>query len=210
MKQSEKIDQIAIALSNVQAEDLLALTDSTNPFFNSKYADLSSVWEVIRKPLVENNLSVAQTFDISDDGSPIIITTLMHSSGQWLRGKLKMKPDKPGPQAVGSCITYGRRYSLAAMIGVCPEDDDANGATKKNKKDSKNMANSSPEPKTMVGDATENQINAITKIAAKKSLDETEALKIMEWYSKGRKLSKQQASEMITGFEKIFGDYTIS
>lgn len=69
---------------------------------------------------------------------------------------------------------------------------------------------SKPNTKTMSGDATENQINAIIKIAAKKSLDEAEALKIMKWYTKGEKLSKQQASEMITGFEKIFGDYTIS
>jgi len=206
MEQSEKIDQLAIALSKVQSESLLALTDSTNPFFNSKYADLSSVWGVTREPLVKNGLSVAQTLDIAEDGSPIIVTTLMHLSGQWLRGRLKMKPDKPGPQAVGSCITYGRRYSLAAMIGVCPEDDDANSATKNQKTNGKTR----PPQQAMTGDATENQINAINKIGSKQNLSEIEVTEIMAWYTGGDSLSKQKASEMITGFEKIFEDFLSS
>jgi hypothetical protein len=132
MDQSENLNELATALINVQATEIFALTDKENPFFKSKYADLSSVWIAIREPLTSNNLCAIQTMDSEEDGTPVVVTTLAHKSGQWIRGRLAIKPDKPGPQALGSAITYGRRYSLAAIIGVCPEDDDANSATKRN------------------------------------------------------------------------------
>ena len=124
MEQSDKIDELAKALNKVQANKLFALTDKSNPFFKSKYADLSSVWEAVRDPLLENGLSVAQTFAQSDTGSINIVTTLLHESGQWIRGCLTMPILKQDPQAAGSSITYGRRYALSAMLGICPEDDD--------------------------------------------------------------------------------------
>ena len=134
MKTSPEINEIAAALSKVQQEGLFALKDSNNPFFKSKYADLSSVWEVSRKPLTDNGLSVAQPLSYGRDGSPIITTLLMHTSGQWISGDCKIKPDKETPQAYGSAITYARRYSLASMLGVCPEDDDAESAMRRENK----------------------------------------------------------------------------
>ena len=121
MEHSEQIDKLAKALNKVQATELFALKDKTNPFFKSKYADLTSVWDAIRQPLVENGLSIVQTFDVDQD--PIIVTTLLHESGQWLRGSLKVPMVKNDPQAMGSAITYGRRYSISSIIGVCPTDD---------------------------------------------------------------------------------------
>ena len=132
MEQSQEINELAMAVNAMQKEPLFALKDSSNPFFKSKYADLSSCWDAARKPLTDNGLCVIQTMDHDEVGNTIIVTTLAHTSGQWMRGRLAIKPVKEDPQGVGSAITYGRRYSLASIIGLCPEDDDGEKATHPN------------------------------------------------------------------------------
>lgn len=124
---SEEIQEIAKAMNNLQKETMDVIADSENPFFNSKYPDLASVWSVIRKPLTDNGFSIIQTTEPTDTGV-VIITNLLHVSGQWMKGKLYMPAEKMTPQKVGSAITYGRRYSLMAMVGVSPIDDDAEEA----------------------------------------------------------------------------------
>ena len=57
-------------------------------------------------------------------------TTLMHSSGQWLRSKIKLPLSKVDAQGVGAAVTYGRRYGLSAMVGIAQYDDDANSIRK--------------------------------------------------------------------------------
>lgn len=124
MEQSELINELAMALSKAQGKITGALKDSANPFYKSKYADLASIWDACRGPLSENGLAVVQT--LSNDGENIsITTTLMHSSGQWIRSALGIKPVKSDPQGIGSTITYARRYALAAITGVAQIDDDA-------------------------------------------------------------------------------------
>lgn len=127
---SEQINELAAALSKAQGAMLGAVKDSSNPFFKSKYADLSAVWDACRAALKANGLSVTQTTDGDDASVVTVITTLMHSSGQWIDGSLTMRPKVADPQGIGSTITYARRYALAAMVGVCPEDDDGNAASR--------------------------------------------------------------------------------
>lgn len=136
MEQSDSINDLAVALVKVQGALGGAKKDSKNPFFNSDYADLKSVWECCRDLLSKNGLCVIQTNGGTAE-SPSVITTLAHISGQWIRGELHMTPDKKGPQGTGSAITYARRYALAAIIGIYQADDDAEGATDRNKKQSK-------------------------------------------------------------------------
>lgn len=128
MEQSESIAELAKALANAQSEMGAALADSSNPFFKSKYADLGSVIASSRPHLTKHGLSVTQFTDSSENNSIRVWTQLMHGSGEWIRSKIDMKPQKPGPQEVGSCITYARRYGYAAMVGVYQEDDDGNRA----------------------------------------------------------------------------------
>lgn len=128
MNHSEHINEIAAALSKAQAVIAGAVKDKTNPHFRSAYADLASVWDACRKPLTDNGLSVAQTA-ATDEGRVCVTTLLMHASGQWISDTLAMRPTKDDPQGVGSCITYARRYALAAIVGVSPEDDDGNAAS---------------------------------------------------------------------------------
>jgi len=123
MYQSEQINELAFALSKAQSEITPAIKDSVNPFFKSKYADLSNVWDACRTPLTKNGLTVIQTMDYKED-KIFLVTTLAHSSGQWIKSILPIIPNKQDAQGIGSAITYMRRYSLAALVGVTTDEDD--------------------------------------------------------------------------------------
>lgn len=124
---SENISELMSALSKAQGKIQPAAKDKANPFFKSKYADLSSVWEACRAPLSENGLAVTQTVTQRPEGMTLI-TILGHASGQWIKSEMVIIISKPDPQALGSALTYFRRYSLAAIVGVAPDDDDGEKA----------------------------------------------------------------------------------
>jgi hypothetical protein len=106
------------------------LRDSANPFFKSKYADLSSVVEAIREPLSANGLSYVQVVHDAESSAKVE-TLILHSSGEWLScGAVSVPVAKADAQGFGSAMTYARRYSLSAAFGVAPEDDDGNAASK--------------------------------------------------------------------------------
>jgi hypothetical protein len=131
MQTSEAINEIATALAKAQGEMGGAVKDSANPFFKSKYADLASVWEACRGPLSKNGLAVLQSPSVSRDehGAYVAVETrLMHASGQWFCDTIIVAAKEDSPQAVGSAITYLRRYALQSFAGVAPEDDDAEAA----------------------------------------------------------------------------------
>lgn len=127
MNRSENINELAAALAAAQAHITGAAKDSVNPHFKSRYADLASVWDACRAPLTEHGLSVVQTTHAADNGV-LLITTLLHTSGQWIAGELPIGADWKNPQAVGSWLTYARRYALAALVGIAPDDDDGEAA----------------------------------------------------------------------------------
>ena len=126
MKQSESITDLATALCLAQAEMGGAIKDSTNPFFNSSYADLSSVIKVIKEPFAKWGLSFVQLPVTSAGGNGVGVSTmLMHKSGQWLQGEYLLPMDKLTPQGAGSAITYARRYALQSLVGIPSVDDDS-------------------------------------------------------------------------------------
>jgi len=127
MNQSNSIAALAAALAKAQAEMSGAAKDSANPYFKSKYADLESVWSACRKPLTDNGLSVIQTSQPTKHGL-MLVTTLAHSSGEWIRGYMPILAKDATAQSQGSGITYARRYALAAICGVYQADDDAEAA----------------------------------------------------------------------------------
>ena len=123
---SEQINELAAALAKAQGQMTAANKDSTNPHFKSLYADLASIWDAIRGPLSTNGLAVVQ-IPSAGEGYVHIDTTLMHSSGQFIDGRLSMASGTT-PQQIGSAITYARRYALSAITGIAPDDDDGNAA----------------------------------------------------------------------------------
>jgi hypothetical protein len=129
---SPELTELAKALAVAQSQIEGAMKGKVNPHFRSKYADLTSVWEACREPLSKNGLSIVQQ-PVADGDRVGVVTTLLHQSGEWMRSTLWMKPERPGPQAAGSCITYCRRFSLASFVGVCPEDDDGEKAEGRDK-----------------------------------------------------------------------------
>jgi ERF superfamily len=62
----------------------------------------------------------------------VLVTTLSHLSGEYIKSVLPLNPVKNDPQSMGAAITYARRYALAAIAGVCPSDDDAESAMNRN------------------------------------------------------------------------------
>jgi hypothetical protein len=129
MRTSEQINELAAALSKAQGAMEAAKKDESNPYFKSKYADLAGVIEVSQKPLADNGLSLIQGGGWVEGTKTVKLTTrLMHSSGQWIEDDISVEVEKPTSQAVGSAITYCRRYSMQAFIRVAAEDDDAEGA----------------------------------------------------------------------------------
>jgi hypothetical protein len=129
-KRSASIAKLVSALSKAQSEIVGAIKDSENPHFRFKYADLASTWDACRRPLTKNELAVLQP--VSASGPHVTVTTILaHASGEWISEALTLTAQQNTPQGVGSAITYGRRYGLAAMVGIAPEDDDGNAASQR-------------------------------------------------------------------------------
>lgn len=129
MNRSEAINELATALGKAQAAIKGAVRGSTNPFLKTTYADLTAVWDACRAQLTGNGLSVSQGLRSIEAGVEVE-TMLMHSSGQWISETLALPVSKHDAQGFGSAITYARRYSLAALVGVpnMEEDDGGNAA----------------------------------------------------------------------------------
>lgn len=128
LRRSDSLGNLAGALALAQGEISNAQRDSKNPFFKSKYASLASTWEACRTPLAKNGLAVLQP--VTTRGRSVIVTTLLvHASGEWIEERLILTSKEDTPQALGSVITYGRRYGLGGMVGVAPADDDGEAAT---------------------------------------------------------------------------------
>lgn len=118
---SAEINEVSAALSAFQGEVEQPTLNRENPYFKSRYVDLSGVLKATQPVLAKNGLSVTQIIDGGD-----IITLLSHKSGQWFKsvcpiGSYKSQQDR------GSAITYTKRYAICAILGIAADtDDDAN------------------------------------------------------------------------------------
>jgi len=177
--QSETIGALAAALAKAQGSLNAALKDSKNPHLKNKYADLASIWNAAREPLAANELAVIQTTDDSGDGGQYLVTTLAHSSGEWIKGYLRISTegavrDQSGNlkgvnyyQALGSSISYMRRYALAAIVGVIQDDDDGNGSSGNGNTQQRQQAPPPPPPPPKKDPTTDRDRNAIISAVEK-------------------------------------------
>ncbi len=128
MTKSENIKNLIIALHKFQAEAKPVVKDSTNPFYKSRYADLSAIIEATQEGLSKNGLAISQTTDI-ENGVNVLETTLFHISGEWITGRYVLTPNKPNdPQAMGSALSYARRYNISSILNLATTDDDGEKA----------------------------------------------------------------------------------
>lgn len=139
-EQSESVQNIAKAIVSAQKEMEPLIKNAENPFFKSKYADLKACYQACASTLSDAGIAVVQGAGGADNGGVVIYSSFIHSdSGEWMRSSLTLYPKKDkDPQAVGSAITYGRRYLLCAMAGLAPEDDDGNYSSGKHNEESEN------------------------------------------------------------------------
>lgn len=189
---SPELGKLFEALSKTQAMIVGAKEDSHNPYFKSKYADLSSVWEACRLPLSENGLSVVQSMETVGD-KICLVTILGHSSGQWIKSCLPVPITKSDPQTLGSALTYCRRYALSALVGVCPIDDDGEAAM--NREPPKELLISTKQSDhlyDLIGN-DEKLKNNILKWCGVENLD---LMPVSKYHAAIKELEKRKAKEM--------------
>lgn len=128
LNRSSTIAALAAALSAFQGEVESIKKDADNPFFKSKYASLENIIATTRATLAKHGLAVTQ-LPIGDNE---LTTILLHKSGEFIETTVRLNAKDRTPQAIGSAITYMRRYTLSAILGLATdEDDDGNHATHK-------------------------------------------------------------------------------
>lgn len=190
MNKSESISELTKALVKVQANIKPAVKDANNPFFKSSYADLNSIWDSCRDLLTSNGLAVIQT-TAPVENAVVVETVLAHTSGEWISGELFLPLTKQDAQGVGSAITYGRRYGLAAIVGIVADVDDDGNAASKNGNGKVELAHPG-------------QITAIQKMCAAKGLEIKDF--ILASYpdvKASADLTKAQAQELITKLNAV-------
>lgn len=131
--QSAETAELAKALIVVQRGLQPAVKDATNPFVHNRYATLNSVMDSCRDALLSNDIWMTQFPVPADPGYLGLVTKLTHAkSGQWQASLAVVPLPKADPQGMGSAMTYARRYSLSAMLGIVTDaDDDGTGACAK-------------------------------------------------------------------------------
>jgi hypothetical protein len=169
--------ELFAALVKAQAEMGNAPKDGKNPHFRSNYATLQSVVDTIKPVFGKHGLGYVQHFHEMDGGIGIE-TVILHESGQQLsNGILRVPATKQDAQGYGSAITYGRRYSLQAAVGIAPEDDDGNAACAPAKR-----PGNGDKPQPTEAQVLNGVLNQIWEKCQTKSMDKPTMLKSMSDY----------------------------
>lgn len=126
MNKSESISKLAMALVKAQAEMPVALFDAKNPFLKYKYATLGAVVSASKPILSKFGLAITQ-FPFSQEGRVGVTSILLHESGEYIEYSISLVPETTKgmtlSQATGVVITYLRRYSWAAILGMYADED---------------------------------------------------------------------------------------
>jgi hypothetical protein len=148
MRTSESVAKIFPDFIKAQGEFKDAEKNGTNPFFKSEYSTLQDVFSAVRPALSKFGLAVIQAPEIGEgqgQRSVKVVTRIVHTSGEWIESDISVELKESGPQPMGSAVTYLRRYSLAAMMGIASEEDDDGNATS-TKKQTHEQSQKSPAP----------------------------------------------------------------
>lgn len=119
------MQKLAKALLTFRKEIESIKKDADNPFFKSKYADLSSILEGIKNPLEKSGLALTHYPRYNESGYMLVSTLIEVESGENLQAEFPIFWNKA--QEIGSSITYARRYNTLAILDIpTDEDDDGN------------------------------------------------------------------------------------
>ena len=202
---TEKKDTLLAAFAAALTEMPSPALDKINSAFGrSKYASLGSYLEACRPHLARFGLAVASDLESTADGNLMCWTVIRDATGDSVRlAPVPVKVDLAKPQATGSAITYARRYSLSAALGVVgDEDDDANATNepKPQPKVSMPKAIEKAAPKPVVNEDTGYEVVRIDSVDTKEGVAKTTGKPWCMW------IVKTDAGEEFTTFSATVGD----
>ena len=122
MRTSTSISAIAKALAAASADLRNPAMDATNPGFKSKFISLVGLIDSLRAPLHAHGIIVLQPVSSPVAGRVRVTTTLLHSSGEWMSSTADLASGATA-QSFGTAVSYLRRYTLQAMLGVSGDAD---------------------------------------------------------------------------------------
>jgi hypothetical protein len=241
MNQSESISNLAEALIALQAELPVIPFDSVNPFYKSNYASLKAILSIVRPLLVKHDLTVTQ-LPSSPNPPPLEVSTitaavpnapstsraftlvglstrLVHSSGEWIEDEIHVpiEADPRAAQITGSIITYLRRYSLSALLGILA-DEDTDGEPPDNEKPQpkakapSNSQQPNGKPELKPTKAQIKKLNTVGNIQYGDAWDDKRP-EIVQAISKGRtksstELTRPECTKLIEGIQLKINEST--
>lgn len=150
MAATNEMTALLQAMGKAMAEMDGPRKNAQNQHFHNNYADLSAVMESIKGPLERNGLVLTQTIETDGGGTCTLVTTVWHSaSGESMSSRAPLSPEKAGPQALGSCISYMRRYTIKGLFCLSDVDDDGEAAVSHDEVNSLELAADMKEAKSL-------------------------------------------------------------
>lgn len=132
LEHSDQFAEVAAALAKAQLvienptkNKTANVKTRTGTDYSYDYTDLAAVLDAVRKPFADNGIALLQPPSVGERGLVSVQTLLVHTTGQWVGCTLSASVADPGPQAIGTAISYLRRYGLQSLAGLAAEDDDA-------------------------------------------------------------------------------------
>ena len=124
---SGDLKDLFAALAKAQQDMQVAALNAENPYFNTRYSDLTEIVKASRPSLAKNGLSVVQQILTNCDGQSVLHTILGHVSGQYIESQMRIVPPKADVQSLGSYLSYIRRYAYSSLVGVTTGNEDDDG-----------------------------------------------------------------------------------
>lgn len=176
---SPSIAKLATALSLLQGDAEPVPKNGKNPFFKSKYPLLEDSISNSKEGMKKLGLSLTQ-FPVAGG----VYSLLMHNSGEFIGAFQPMPSKDNSPQAIGSAISYARRYGRLGILGQAAEDDDGNAAEGKDKKPAITTPNLPTQSisGTEIYEGTSEQKDALRKIFSENKIEDPKDKKaISDW-----------------------------
>jgi hypothetical protein len=168
---------------------------SANPHFKSRFADLREVLDCIEEPLGRHGLVFTQLLAPSEAGLLLLRSQLHHAdSGEMIEAVVPIVPEKPGPQALGSCISYMRRYSAKAMFSLADADEDDDGEAATNRTSYVNIGARKPQEQPAPKAVARDEVSAPELVGAMREARNLAALDALA--QKAKHLSEREKAEI--------------
>jgi ERF superfamily len=139
--ESAQTNEINSARAKAAAEYPRIGNNCENPYFKSSYADLDGIMYQIRPILAKHGLTVEFKTVISQDGSTVLKTRILHTSGQWSESRARIIPTKNDQQAYASALTYMKRHQAMALLNITISDDWSDDDAERNMAEVRNVSN---------------------------------------------------------------------